>query len=161
MPRRSLPALLLVLAIGGLLAVPVRPAGADGPALKRNGGYLGFFLRETDDGVTIERLHPGSMAEQAGFRAGDAIREVNGRPLENGDALIRWLWSGRELKVGIRRGDEDVTITTSTRDLDALPQLEDVASDFTLPSKDGDGTHSLKALLSKGRPVVLVFGSFT
>ena len=161
MHRRSPSVLLLALVMGALLAVPARPAEAEGPALKRNGGYLGFFLRETNDGVTIERLHPGSMAEQAGFQAGDVVREVNGRPLENGDALIRWLWSGRELKMGIRRGDEDLTIRTSTRDLDALPQLEDVAPDFTLPSKDGDGTHNLKALLSKGRPVVLVFGSFT
>ena len=153
---------LAILLAGTLLPAFARKADeTQPPALGRNGGYLGLFLRETREGVEIERVHPGGMAESAGFRPGDRIRSVNGTPLENGDALIRWLWSGRQLEVGIRRGGEDVAITTSTRDLDALPQLEDEAPDFTLPARDGEGTHSLKALLARGRPVVLVFGSFT
>jgi hypothetical protein len=43
-------------------------------------------------------------------------------------------------------------------DVDA-PKVGDLAPDFELPAARGDGNASLSSL--RGRPVVLIFGSFT
>lgn len=154
-----LSAALLLVAACAALGSPA--AEADALRKSRNGGYLGLFLREADGAVTVDHLHPGSMAARAGFEPGDVVRTVNGERVENGDAFVRWLWSGRQLTIGVVRDGASIEIRTSTRDLDALPQLDDRAPGFKLPAKDGHGTYSLDAVLSKGRPVVLVFGSFT
>lgn len=157
--------LIVMAAAAALAALPVAAApqeGETGPAARsRNGGYLGLFLRERDGTVTIERVHPGGPAAKAGFRAGDVIETVNARPLRNGDELVKAMWSRRPLRIAVRRGDATVTIETSTPRLDAKPAVGDRAPDFTLPARTGTGTHALKALCAKGRPVVLVFGSFT
>lgn len=128
---------------------------------KRTGGYLGFFLREADGKITIERLHPGSVAEEVGFKAGDVVESVNGRELPNGDAFVKRLWSRRPLRIAVRRGEDIVEVETSTQALDSRPKVGDPAPGFELKAKDGRGKHALAKLLKKGRPVVLIFGSFT
>lgn len=137
--------------------------GQDGAedSRRRTGGYLGLFLREADGAVTIERVQPGSGAAEAGFQAGDVVAAVSGQRIIHGDQLVQALWRGRPLAIAVRRGEDTLTINTSTAALDARPRVGDPAPDFTLPARDGAGTLGLKRLLAKGRPVVLVFGSFT
>ena len=153
-----------------LAAAPLTGAQeAEPPARTRNGGYLGIFIRETVDQtedppvrtLTIERVHPGGPAAKAGFQAGDIVAAVNGSPLKNGDQLIKRFWSGPQITVTVKRGDETVDIDTTTRELDSQPKVGDRAPDFTLKSRGGKGSYALKDLLAKGKPVVLVFGSFT
>ncbi len=128
----------------------------------RNGGYLGIFVRETKSGaMLIERLHPGCGAEQAGLQTGDLILAVDGRTISNGDQLIGRMWSSRPFTLRIRRGDTELDITTSTKALDTFSNVGDPAPRFALPKRDGSGLLALDDLLVKGKPVVLIFGSFT
>mgnify|MGYP001811777355 CR=1 FL=1 len=156
--RRS--ALLPVLLGLALLAPVVLAEPASERA--RIGGYLGIFVRETSPGtIVVERVHEGSGAEAAGLRAGDVIEAVNGIELENADELIRRLWSPRKITLNVKRGEESLEIKTSSAELDDYSTIGDPAPRFELPKRDGSGTVSLDALLAKGKPVVLVFGSYT
>ena len=86
---------------------------------------------------------------------------VDGRPISNGDQLIGRMWSSRPFTLRIRRGDAELDITTSTKALDTFSNVGDPAPRFSLPKRDGSGMLALDDLLVKGKPVVLVFGSFT
>jgi membrane-associated protease RseP (regulator of RpoE activity) len=158
------------IALAGLIllcAVPVAgsqepPAASKVKTKSRNGGYLGIFVRETANGaMRIERLHPGCGAERAGLKAGDLVLSVDGRTITNGDQLIGRMWSSRPFTLRIRRGDAELDITTSTKALDTFSNVGDSAPRFALPKRDGSGMLALDDLLVKGKPVVLVFGSFT
>lgn len=152
-----------ILLLAGLfvLGLAVPTAAEEQEVKARNGGYLGVFLEEADGRITIQRVHAGSGAEKAGFRAGDVIREVNDRRLPNGDALLKRLWSGRPLRVTVERDGETVVVETSTQQLDAWPKVGEDAPRFVLPAREGDAKHDLEAMLEAGKPVVLIFGSFT
>jgi membrane-associated protease RseP (regulator of RpoE activity) len=157
-----------VLALGALLCLAVPPLVAEeepaGDVKARNGGYIGMFFRESKPGVmTIERIHPGSGAEKAGLKAGDVVLSVDGRELANGDQLIRRLWSARPFTLWLmrERGKALVEVQTATKQLDAYSQVGAQAPRFRLPLRDGSGEVALDDLLAKGKPVVLVFGSFT
>jgi C-terminal processing protease CtpA/Prc len=47
----------------------------------------GFFLSPTISELRIDKVMPGTPAERAGIRAGDAIVEVEGRPVRGSKAL--------------------------------------------------------------------------
>ena len=128
----------------------------------RNGGYLGIFIRESKPGhIVIERLHPGCGAEKAGLKAGDVVLSINGSAIKNGDQLIGRMWSREPYSLRVRRGDEELDIRTSTRELDNFAKVGDPAPRFELPKRDGKGRVALDDLLAKKKPVVLIFGSFT
>ena len=136
--------LLILLA---LLACAVAYAEEEGTpkAKARNGGYLGIFIRETAPGVVrVERVHPGSGAEKEGLKAGDVIEGVGGRPLANGDQLIRRLWSSRPYTLKIKRGEEAVEIRTSTKALDRHPEVGAQAPRFKLMARDRSGVVSTR-----------------
>ena len=152
----------LLLAVLGVALLGSAVLAEPEPVRARNGGYLGIFVRETSPGtIVVERLHEGSGAEAAGLKPGDVIQAVNGIELENADELIRRLWSPRKLTLSVKRGEETIELETSSAQLDDYSQAGDPAPRFELPKKDGSGTVSLDALLAKGKPVVLVFGSYT
>ncbi|MCI0341566.1 MAG: PDZ domain-containing protein [Planctomycetales bacterium] len=137
-------------------------AAATEPALRRVGGYLGMFIRENPGGgILVERVQPGSGAEAAGFRPGDVVLGSRGRKVPNGDQFIQALWGGRVRSLDVRRAAEQIELPISTKELDAHPAVGEKAPEFELPASDGSSRLRLSALLAKGRPVVLVFGSYT
>ncbi|MHC5019298.1 MAG: PDZ domain-containing protein [Planctomycetota bacterium] len=152
---------------GAALLCALPAARAQEPAAKpvtkaRNGGYLGIFVREPTPGhVVIERLQKGCGAELAGIQPGDVVLAVDGRPIANGDQLIGRMWSSRPYTLRLRRGEAELEIRTSTKELDNFPQVGTQAPRFTLPRKEGDGSVALDDLIAGGKPVVLIFGSFT
>ena len=151
-----------VLLTAGFVALAPLVFAEPEPVRARNGGYLGIFVRETAPGtIVVGRVHPGSGAEAAGLKPGDVIEAVNGLRLENADELIRRLWSPRKLTLNVRRGEQALAIETSSAQLDDYPTVGDPAPRFELPKPDASGTLSLDAMLAKGKPVVLVFGSHT
>lgn len=152
-----------LLVLGALLAL-MAPLGLAEPETvrTRNGGYLGMFVREETPGtIVLERIHPGSGAEAAGLKAGDVVVAVNGIELEHGDELVRRMWSPRAFTLDIRRGGEALEIRTSSKQLDGYTSVGESAPRFSLPARDGSGAIALDEVLARGRPVVLVFGSFT
>lgn len=153
---------LLTLSCAMLALTSLSASAGPEPVRTRNGGYLGMFVRENPPGtLVIERVHPGSGAEAAGLKAGDVVEAVNGIELDHGDELIRRMWTPRAFTLNIRRGEEALEIKTSSEKLDAYSTVGEQAPRFALPARDGSGAVALDDVLAKGRPVVLVFGSFT
>lgn len=64
--------------IPGLLALLALTALETKRTAERSVGF-------TPGDVAVEAVHPGSPAERGGLRAGDVIREVNGRPVRSWD----------------------------------------------------------------------------
>ncbi len=141
---------------------PAEATAPSEPERRREGGYLGMFIREeAGGGIRIVRVRPGSGAEAAGLRAGDVVLGSRGRKVPNGDEFIRAIWGGRTRSLDVRRAGEPIEVPISTKELDAHPAVGEKAPDFDLPTSDGSGRVRLVDLLAKGRPVVLVFGSYT
>ena len=61
-------------------------------ALKSDPGFLGVYFTSGDD-ATIDRCVKGSPAEDAGFKSGDRIIAVNGKPVKAQSDLIKALSS--------------------------------------------------------------------
>jgi hypothetical protein len=70
--------------------------------------------------IVVARVQEQTPGEAAGLREGDAIESVDGRPSgEIGLPLLReWLRTdGKELRLGVRRGDARLDVTLRTRRL--------------------------------------------
>ncbi len=160
-------------------AVPPAPPSQETKAMlpSRNGGYLGFFFtEEVNAGKSALRIHAvqaKSCAADLGLQAGDLIEAVDGKPFANGDQFMRALWfqsqgnarggQGKEAahSLTVRRGDKTLDLAGGLRELDARPAVGDDAPAFALTTADGKETIRLEDLLAPGKPVVLVFGSYT
>ena len=53
-----------------------------------NRGYLGIMIDQTDEGVKVAEVNEGSGAAEAGLKAGDIIREVNGEKVNEVEQTI-------------------------------------------------------------------------
>ena len=81
----------------------------------------GLFTDDTTGAVVVERVIPGSPAQTAGMRAGDALVAIAGHPV---GALspdeLRGYWmmpAGTVVQVQVRRGAQDLTFDVTLRDL--------------------------------------------
>ena len=52
---------------------------------------IGFAPKDTDAGIEIDRITPGSAAEKAGLKNGDVLLELNNDPVTDLKALRRIL----------------------------------------------------------------------
>ncbi|RMF00218.1 MAG: PDZ domain-containing protein, partial [Alphaproteobacteria bacterium] len=105
--------------VGIGFAVPTNMARAVMDQLIRHGevrrGRIGVAIQDitpdiakalalpTRHGALVSKVEPGSPAEKAGLRPGDAIIELNGRPLRDGNDLRN--------KVGLLERGSKVTLT--------------------------------------------------
>ncbi|HWW74753.1 MAG TPA: S41 family peptidase [Pyrinomonadaceae bacterium] len=67
--------------------VPPPPPGTK--AEEGGHGHLGVKLGDVEGRVAVVEVEPGSKAESLGVRAGQLLREVNGRPVEEHVAFLR------------------------------------------------------------------------
>jgi uncharacterized iron-regulated protein len=105
---------------GSACAVPAGVAdavyGVAAPAAKVGGPprpRLGIVLETTPDGVRIQRVEKGSVAEATGLREGDVIVEIAGRPArQNADvaSAVQRQAPGTWLPLAVRRGGERVEL---------------------------------------------------
>jgi S1-C subfamily serine protease len=75
---------------------------------------------ETDDGVSLGQVNPGGPAARAGLQDGDVVLEIGGEAVESASDVQSAVSSrkpGDELRVTVRRGDDQrtVTVTLGTR----------------------------------------------
>ncbi|HFD79394.1 MAG TPA: RIP metalloprotease RseP [Gammaproteobacteria bacterium] len=65
----------------------------------------------------IDRLVPGAPAEKAGFKPGDRVLEVDGRPIDSWSAWVEYVRAhpGETLRVRVERGAEEVELTLVPR----------------------------------------------
>ncbi|RKY01919.1 hypothetical protein DRP77_08745, partial [Candidatus Poribacteria bacterium] len=84
-------------------------------------GYLGAMISDSREerGVVVNRVLPGSPAQEAGFESGDLILELNGKPVLNAarfrrmiltaepgeEVVVKVLREGRELVLKARIGE--------------------------------------------------------
>jgi S1-C subfamily serine protease len=96
----------------GRPSMPLPPALLEG-FTQRDRPLLGVALDDTEDGVAILEILPGSPAEVAGFQAGDVIVSVNDVAAESARALVqqvRVMRAGDALTVELMRDGETQTV---------------------------------------------------
>jgi regulator of sigma E protease len=73
----------------------------------------------------VPGVMPGSPAEKAGLRAGDAILAVNGQPVEHFYDVMRLVSAspGREVTLTIRRGASTIEVHATPQDVDGQGKL--------------------------------------
>jgi serine protease Do len=91
--------------------------------------WVGIALRQPQSnnprdllatGVVVRAVVPGSPADRAGLRAGDALARVGRRALRNPfdwEAALLDLRPGEEVEVSLRRGDETRAVRLRVADL--------------------------------------------
>jgi serine protease Do len=119
----------------GRLGVEVLPMTAE---LRESFGV------EPDVGVLVTRAAPESPAAEAGIRAGDVIREADGKPIRTPRDLVHRVGhfpEGQELKLELtRKGEEkEIEVTLRGRALSPYGDVRDL-----LGSGMGKALHALR-----------------
>jgi serine protease Do len=109
-PSSMVKAVLASITIGGKVQHPW--LGASGQAVTAE---MFQTLRLTRPvGVLVNQVHPASPAEQAGLKVGDVIVAVDGREIEDPEALrfrIATLPVGAEVRLGVMHGGQERVAT--------------------------------------------------
>jgi S1-C subfamily serine protease len=90
-------------------------------------GYLGLSVRETDEGVVVDRVLADSPAKGAGIQHGDVITSLGDhavKGLADLDAFLKDAKPGRKVALGLRNdeGKRSVTVMLGER---VAPRVED------------------------------------
>jgi len=102
------------LAAVGVVSVATRTLPANGQGsmfVNSNAGYLGVALEEDKEGVRVIEVVSKSGAANAGLRAEDLIKVVNGRRVMSPEDVLRALnrsKPGDSVSIQFRRGDMDL-----------------------------------------------------
>ncbi len=84
---------------------------------------LGVTLEATRGGGAVSMVLPGSGADQAGIRKGDTLYSVNGKSLDNRDAIIHEIatvggnHAGEYIRIGIDRAERRFEVEARLMDL--------------------------------------------
>ena len=95
------------------------PDPAPTPAKPAEPGYLGAYIIDEalgDKGAYVDRIVPGSPAENAGIEVGDLIVALNGKPVVNGRQLLQQMdvfGVGTRIELTVRRDKNDVKIAVT------------------------------------------------
>ena len=79
-------------------------------------GWLGVFLSEDEDGVTITGVKDGSPADKAGLKEGDKIIEIDGKKVDDSGDLrntIRQLEPGDSVQVVVMRDNKKKSVNAT------------------------------------------------
>lgn len=96
---------------------------------RSRGPWLGVFLQEaseqdasnTDRGAAVTHIYPASPAARAGFRSGDVIVAVGGRPVAGPAELveaIEQLEAGKRTEFTVLRRDQEMKLNATLADRD-------------------------------------------
>lgn len=86
-------------------------------------GALGVQLENDDAAARIAQVMPDSAAEKAGVRTGDQVVKVDDKPIGGRQELvdtIRGYMPGEQIRVVVRRGEEEVTLHVTLGSLATL-----------------------------------------
>lgn len=104
--------------------------------------WLGVMLSGGSDqteGITIQRVHPLGPAAQAGLKSGDRVIELNEQPVESVEQLTDMVQDyepGAELKLKVRRGEQDIELSARLGDVREAP-LQWFRQSFRMPLDNG------------------------
>lgn len=113
--------------------------------------FLGVIFYDSETGIYIKSVVPGSPADEADLKAGDFIVAIEGKDISDGNVKTFKKMFGRARSQGtvtlkVRRGDETLTTTAHLREIteDQITQI--IAAHL-------DAAHSDNKVSSKGAPV--------
>jgi M6 family metalloprotease-like protein len=92
----------------------VRTAGPS--AASDQPGYLGFSLTDSGGKVVVGDVQPGSPADKAGLKTGDALLQFDGQKATRADvvrALVQSHGAGESVKLAVLRGGQPVELTAT------------------------------------------------
>lgn len=100
------------------------------------GAALGVVLSESDTGVAIDAVTPGSGAEKAGLKAGDVLLSVRGKPIAKGAdvaqvrAAIGVLKAGDAVPLQVNRAGKTISLSATATE---QPRILMIGADGELP----------------------------
>ncbi len=127
-------------------ATPINTARTLLPQLKEGKvvrGYLGMSIGDVTEeireafnlqearGALVQSVDPGKPADKAGIKHGDVVVDVDGKPIRNNRELIdyvSYLPVGTEVKVGIIRNGQHMTLTAKTAQRPTESEREEESS---------------------------------
>lgn len=89
----------------------------EGPFAQRpvkGNGFLGLATESADGGLRVTKVGAKSPAEQAGVKEGDIILRFNGKAFAKREEMqehLKEMSAGDEVKLDIRRGGKELTLT--------------------------------------------------
>jgi serine protease Do len=88
------------------------------PPLKRplGSGYLGAYMEDEKEGLTVKLVRPASPADEAGLRVGDVILSFNGKKVAGRDDCLARIWRGRpggKVRLTVRREGRDLDLAVT------------------------------------------------
>lgn len=111
------------------------------PASRRS--WLGVMLSggsEPHTGVTIQRVHSGGPAEQAGLLPGDRVMAINGDRVEAVDKFVELVQDyepGDKLELLVQRGSQELELSAELGDVRDAP-LQWFRQSFRMPMDEDD-----------------------
>jgi hypothetical protein len=78
-----------------------------------------------EEGVRVQRVYPGSPADEAGLQADDVITETDGKPVTNIESLLECMEShgpGAGCKLTVQRNGQEQAITVTLGEVDSAPE---------------------------------------
>lgn len=88
---------------------------------------LGIELEQSDDNLTVTKVHSGSLAEKSGLRKGDQIKSVNNQDVSDQQALKQRLeqQSDSSTRLTVRRDGREQSFTFQLNQQDARQAQRD------------------------------------
>ena len=93
-------------------SAPEAVPAPEAEATPGSGARLGVSARPTEGGLEVVEVHEGSLAQTLGLRAGDVLREIDGKPLASpSDVATALAGAGRTLEVRFERSGATHVVT--------------------------------------------------
>ncbi len=92
-------------------AEPVMPAATPSPR-----PFLGVALQDSDNGVLVAQVVPGSAADDAGLQVGDIITAINGDAVTTAQETadkVGALHPGDQINIDFTRGSDKMSVTAT------------------------------------------------
>ena len=108
---------------GGMLPFAPSPRGRLGVSVQSLTSDLQEYFGVKNGGALVSRVTPDSAAAKAGIRAGDVITSINGRRVEDADALIGELddLTG-EIAIVLTRDKKELTLKATLERRETAPR---------------------------------------
>lgn len=117
---------VMALLVAGIATTYAASQGQTGTsnAQEKPGAFLGVNVAESDEGVIVRGVRPGSPAEVAGIQVDDILRSFDGTEVESVEQLrelIQGKAAGDVVTVAVLRGEESLELQVTLGEAEVTP----------------------------------------